>query len=178
MAGSAGRLIVAALVAAASGAGAVIAGDPVQALAGRYSHGFANGLVDGSRYHSEDIAEIVPVDRTHAYVRFELQFFNGHRCSLAGIAARRGDTLVYNGSPENAFVHGRPCTLTIRRRGTVLAWADAGGTCKAQCGARGSFSNGDLPWSSKRPIRYLARLRGSTEYREALSEWRSDRAAR
>ncbi|WP_419808816.1 hypothetical protein [Sphingomonas sp.] len=175
MAGATGRLIVIALACAVAGAGAVAAYDPVQALAGRYGRGFANGMVDGSHYRSENIAEIVPVDAAHAYLRFDLQFYNGHSCGLAGIATRRGDALVYTGRPEDGWIDGRPCTLTVRRQGTTLVWDDANGTCKAECGARGSFSNGALPWSSKRPIRYLARLKRSVEYREAIAEWREQR---
>lgn len=175
MAGAAGRLVALALAATAIGAGAVAAYDPVRALAGRYSRGFDNGTVDGSRYRSEDVVEIVPVDRTHAYVRLELAFFNGHSCGEAVIAQRLGDALVYTGPRDDAYVHGRPCRLTIRRSGRSLIWDDAGGTCKASCGARGSFSNGRLPWASKRPIRYMARLKGSREYREALAAWRDRR---
>ena len=181
MARAPGRLIAVAVAGAvalagvAAGAGAVAAYDPVRALAGRYSHGFENGLIGGTRYRSEDIAEIVAVDSTHAYVRFELAFYNGHSCSLAGIAERQGDALVYRGPPDDAYVHGQPCTLTIRRRGAALVWDDADGTCRASCGARGSFINGDLPWASKRPIRYLPMLRRSVEYRDALAEWRGAR---
>ena len=36
---------------------------PVTALAGRYSKHFQNGFVDGSRYWSDDVVEIVPVAR-------------------------------------------------------------------------------------------------------------------
>lgn len=168
-------LIALAGVAAGAGAAAV---DPVRALAGRYSWHFENGDVTGATYGSDNVAEIVPVDPTHAYVRFELAFFNGHSCSLAGIAARQGDALVYRGLPDDTFGdEKRPCRLTIRRVGAKLTWDD-GGTCKGHCGERGSFSKGDMAWSSKRPIRYMARLKGSEEYRDALIEWRTGKAAR
>jgi hypothetical protein len=166
------RRLTLALV-ALSGVAAGAATDPVTTLAGRYSRGFDNAMVSGERYRSEDIVEIVPVDRRHAYLRMELQFFNGHSCSLVGIAQRQGDALVYAGPPDDAFVHGKPCRLTVRRTGKALTWDDAGGTCRAHCGARGSLGDGDLPWASKRPIRYLARLKGSREYREAVAAWRA-----
>jgi hypothetical protein len=150
---------------------------PVTALAGRYSHHFRNGLVDGTVYFSDDVVEIVPVDASHAYVRAELQFYNGHMCSLAGVAAADGDALVYR-APVDEVSSGNagPCTLTLRRTGARLGWDD-GGSCSGYCGARGSFHGGSLPWSSKRPISYLRRLRASSEYRDALSEWRSGKSA-
>lgn len=166
-----------ALVGVAAGAGTATAVDPVQVLAGRYSWHFQNGDISGATYASDDVAEVVPVDATHAYVRFDLAFFNGHSCTLAGIAARQGDALVYRGLPDDSFGNGRPCRLTIRRVGAKLTWDDAG-TCKGHCGERGSFSHGDMAWSSKRPIRYLAKLKGSKEYRDALIEWRTGKPAR
>lgn len=179
MAGQAGRLTALllglALAGVAAGAGAAAVYDPVRALAGRYRHSFENGLIGGVRYRSVDVAEIVPVVSSHAFVHFELAFYNGHSCSLAGIAAREGDALVYRGTPDDAYVHGQPCTLTVRRRGAALVWDDAEGSCKANCGARGSFIRGDLPWANRRSIRDLPRLRRSVEYREALAEWRTSR---
>ena len=86
--------------AAAAGALALLGAappSPVTAFAGRYSHHFENGLIGGSTYGSDHVVEIVPVDRRHAYVRAELQFYNGHSCSLAGVAASHGATLVYRG---------------------------------------------------------------------------------
>jgi len=162
------------LLLAASGM-AVAAGpsSPVSDLAGRYSHRFANGLVNGERYMSEDIVEIVPVDASHAYVRMELAFFNGHSCSLAGIARAEGSALVYH-EPAAATVPGEHCVLTLKRDGTKLRWSDGEGSCQSHCGARGGVSNGDLPWASRRPITYLPRLRGSREYRDALDAWRKE----
>lgn len=65
---------------------AAVPASPVTLLAGRYSKHFQNGFIDGSKYWSDDVVEIVPVDATHAYVRADLQFYNGHQCSIAGIA--------------------------------------------------------------------------------------------
>lgn len=167
-------LIALGLAGAAIGAAAV---GPVQALAGRYSSHDPNGDVSGAKYYTDDVAEIVPVDATHAYVRFELNFFNGHSCSLAGVAEQRGDTLVYQGLPDDTFGDDkRPCRLTIRHTGGKLGWDDDG-TCKGHCGARGSFYRGELAWRSRRPITYLSRLKGSTEYRDALVEWRTGKPA-
>jgi hypothetical protein len=54
---------------------------------------------------------------------------------------------------------------------------DGEGTCKAYCGARGTFSGFDfIPASSKRPITYTARLRASEEYQSAIEDWKAGKA--
>lgn len=150
---------------------------PVTALAGRYSAHFKNGLISGERYFSDDVAEIVPVDASHAYVRFALQFANGHSCSLAGVAKAKGDSLVYV-EPAGKMYGDVRCTLTIARHGAKLAWDDNEGSCRTYCGARGSFIHDDLPWSSKRAITYLPRLKASRQYRDALTEWHTGKSQR
>lgn len=174
MARTTGRLTF--LAASAMLCVAAAADAPVQALAVRYSSHFRNGLVDGSGYWSDNVVEVVPVDATHAYVRFDLQFYNGHSCTLAGVAEAKGSTLVYVEPADKVLTDSR-CTLTIQRQGAKLHWNDEG-SCKAYCGARGSFLNDDLPWASKRPISYLPRLKGSSEYRTALTEWRTGHMVR
>ncbi len=39
----------------------------------------------GENYWSDDVVEIVPVGPDAAYVRLELDFFNGHMCWITGI---------------------------------------------------------------------------------------------
>ncbi len=158
-------------------AAAAVIPSTVAALAGRYDHSFPDQLVSGESYTGTDVVEIVPVDATHAYVRFSLDFYNGHSCSLSGVAEAQGDALVYQEPADKALPGEPPCRLAIRRKGRKLTWDDAG-SCKADCGARGSFSGGDLPWSSKRRITYLARLERSSDYRSALTEWRTGHAVK
>jgi len=157
---------------AAAGAG-VAASDPVTALAGRYERHFRNGMVDGSTHWSDNVVEIVPLDADHAYVRFSLQFYNDHSCGLAGVAHREGAALVYEAAGDDAAP--TRCRLVIRREGAKLAWSDGEGGCRAFCGVRGSLLHGDLPWQSRRPIRYMARLRASPRYRDAIAAWRGAR---
>ena len=144
----------------------------VSSLAGRYSHHFQNGLVSGERYQSDDVVEIVPVDAGHAYLRLSLQFYNGHSCSLAGIARAERDELVYR-EPVSKQIGDQQCTISVRRRGNQLFWTDGSGSCRAYCGARGSLTDGDLPWASRRRIAYLPRLRASSAFHDAMREWRS-----
>ena len=144
----------------------------VGALSGRYSHHRKEGQVNGPDYWVDDVAEIVPVDESHAYFRLHSQFYNGHVCAISGVAQAQGDELVYTGSASDTFAGGGPCRLTLRRKLGTLIWNDDN-TCKAHCGERGSLMGGSLPWSSKRSITYLQRLKGSREYQAALTEWRT-----
>ncbi|MES2987175.1 MAG: hypothetical protein V4808_04645 [Pseudomonadota bacterium] len=146
---------------------------PVNTLAGRYSKHFQNGLVDGSKYESDNVVEIVPVDATHAYFRADLQFFNGHQCGLSGIAKAVGNKLVYT-EKEVPYEGGAACKLTISASGKYLLLDDGEGTCRSYCGARGTFSNYRfIPLSSKRKISYMAKLKGSEEYQGAIDDWKS-----
>src|SRR4051812_16211968 len=145
--------------------------DPTQSLAGRYYRQFPDGLVTGEKYTGEDIVEIVAVNPSAAYFRVGLDFYNGHRCSISGVAKSEGDALVYRDQPP--FL--RQCSLTIRRTGKDLLLDDGESSCKSYCGARGGLSDVRLPYRSKRPIRYLARLKRSREYQEAIAEWQKDK---
>lgn len=130
-------------------------------------------MVDGSKYDSDDVVEIVPVDATHAYFRADLQFYNGHSCGIYGIAKAIGGKLVY-AEKQPMYDGGAVCRLTITTRGKSLLLDDGEGSCQAYCGARGSLSGFDfIPLSSKRPIGYMARLKGSSQYKDAIDAWKS-----
>lgn len=158
-------LILAALVTLAP----VPTSDSAQQLAGRYYNQFPDGLVTGEKYTGENIVEIVPVASGAAYVRLHLDYYNGHTCALAGVAHSVGDALVYQSKDD---WDDQTCVLKIRRTGKSLSIDDNGDTCKGYCGARGSLSGVQLPFASKRPIRYLARLKRSPQYAAAIAEWR------
>jgi len=148
--------------------------DPAQSLAGRYFSQFADGLVTGEKYTGEDIVEVVPVASGAAYVRVHLDYYNGHTCGIYGIATAKADALVYHDSKPN-FESAGGCVLTVRRAGKSLSVDDGAASCSSYCGARGTLSLVNLPYKSKRPVRYLARLKQSSEYRDALTEWRASK---
>lgn len=147
--------------------------DPVKTLAGRYSTHFENATVEGDKYWSDDVVEIVPVDARHAYFNLRLNFANGHSCGLSGIARAKGDALDYV-APAGSRVEG--CHMTLSRNGRWLHLDDHDGSCQSTCGSRGGYGGEGQPWKSKRPITYLSRIRGSEEYRAALAEWRKEEA--
>ncbi len=161
--------VLAAVALAAFAGGAVAAASMPEALAGVYKVRFQNGLVTGETYRSEDVLEIVPTGPAAAYVRTSLEFYNGHQCSLSGIAHVEGADLVYR-EPKARQVGDQRCVLHVTRKGGKVLLSDQDGSCKAYCGARGSLSGDDFPASSRRPIRYMARLKASREFKEALAE--------
>lgn len=164
-------LAIAGLVVVGAGS-AALSGNATAALSGRYGRHFINGDMDGNVGGSDDVVEIVPAGDGAAYVRVELQFYNGHQCSIAGIGAVEGGRIVYD--DRAAFQPGDPpCVLTVSRKGNSLLLDDADGSCKAYCGARGSLSRATLPFASRRPIRYLARLKASREFTDALQAWKA-----
>ncbi len=161
-----------ALILALAGIAAAPA-SPVTALAGRYAKHFQNGFVDGSKYWSDDVVEIVPIDATHAYFRADLQFYNGHECGISGVAKAVGNTLVYK--EKTPQLEGeQACKLTISVKGKSLLLDDGDGSCHYYCGARGTLTKFDfIPAASKRPITYMDRLKGSSEYKEAIADWKA-----
>lgn len=143
---------------------------PIHDLEGVYKVRFENGDVEGNRYQSENILEIVPYGVAAAYFRIHLEFFNGHECATFGMARWEARKLVYdsraNGSGQRA------CHLEITLEDQRVRLSDLVGevhTCEELCGARGSMQS-DWPRASRRTIRYKSRLRGSWQYRAAVAE--------
>lgn len=131
---------------------ATAADAPMQQLAGRYTHRFKNGDTSGEVYYTTDVVEILPLDQERAVVNLDLNFFNGHSCSVYGIATLNGGRLIYREEEPNPWSDGG-CQLEIWRDGNKLRWAEAEGTsCQSNCGARGGLSVGDISYRSRRKI--------------------------
>jgi len=126
-------------------------------LAGRYTRTFRTGLVSGENYMATDVVTVVATSRTRALVNFDLTFFNGHICSLTGIARLEGRALVYR--RPGRFAGDPPCILRLWRQGARLRWNADNNSCREDCGARGSFTDGGMRWSSRRPISRAGRAR-------------------
>ena len=147
----------------------------MERIAGVYKHRFTSGLIVPGReetesYQAENIVEIVPHDREHVYVRVHLDFFNGHTCGIYGMARFEDGRFVYR-DPEPPIAGDAPCVLTVGEENGKLTLRDrpspdAGRTCEAYCGARGSLDY-EIGMDKRRPIRYLDRLKASRQYREA-----------
>lgn len=143
--------------------------DP-QSIAGVYKVRFANALVGGETFKSEDILEIVPVAADAAYFRTHLEFYNGHICAINGIGHVQGAQLVYHQELDHSsFPTGTTeCILRIGQIGPNIR-LDDNNSCKDYCGMRGSFMGVTFPAASRKPIRYMARLKASKEYKAAIA---------
>jgi hypothetical protein len=116
----------------------------------------------------EDILEIVAYTSDKIYFRIHLEFYNGHTCDLLGIAKYEDGAFVYRGPAGGTDI----CVLAIRPVNKDVTLEDVGGHCKsASCGARGGYHGVGFPLTSRRAIRYMARLKASKEYANAVSEF-------
>jgi hypothetical protein len=142
---------------------------PIETLAGVYKTQFKNGNIDGDKYQSEDILEIVKVSPKAAYVRTHLEFFNGHVCNIHGVADLEDGALVYHAREKN--VQGDLCVLSVRLvRGRVTLEDQEGHCAIGTCGNRGMFNRTTFDLKQRRPIRYMKVLLDSDQYKEAVGE--------
>lgn len=174
-----GAALGAALSAAASDDGAR---QLMDRMAGVYKHRFMSGAVVPGKadepYQAEDVIEIVPYDADHVYLRVHLDFYNGHDCTIWGMARYEQGAFVYHGhEPEP---EGSPqCALRVgidkdRLRLTDRDGEQGASSCTlAYCGARGSL-NYDIGMDKRRDIRYMDRLKASRQYKQALDELEKD----
>jgi len=133
----------------------------LDSVKGVYRHRFENGDVEGRKFPGEDILEIVPLSPKTAYFRLHLDFFNGHLCSLWGVADAVESGLLYRADA---------CRFTVRFDESQVTLLDEGGRCREEaCGARGSIDGATFENGSRRAIRYLDRILASRQYKEALA---------
>jgi len=162
------RLVALATVIALT-APALAADGVVDRLAGVYKSQFKNGNIDGGKYQSEDILEIVKVSADKAYVRTHLEFFNGHVCNIWGVAKVEDGALVYRAKEKN--VEGNLCALSVRIKNGDVILDDKDGACAiGTCGNRGMYNGTKFPLKSRRPIRYMKVLLDSDEYKDSIDE--------
>jgi hypothetical protein len=147
----------------------------IDGLAGVYKSQFKNGNIDGGKYQSEDILEIVKISPTAAYVKAHLEFFNGHVCNIKGVADAEGGALVYHG-PNN--IEGKPCQLSVKLVHGKVTLDDKDGHCAiGTCGNRGMYNGTSFDAKRRRAIRYMEILLKSDDYKSAVQE-HDDRAKR
>jgi hypothetical protein len=72
----------------------------------------------------------------------ELNFYNGHECSLSGGALYRKDrSFVFDDSPRNALSDTQTCRLAIILSDDGVKFRDITGGCKVNyCGVRGGWN--------------------------------------
>jgi hypothetical protein len=143
-------------------------------VAGVYKTQFKNGDVNGDKYPSEDVLEVVPIDDHAAYVRMDLEFFNGHSGRIFGIATYGRNSLIY----DNGEQGDERCVVEyVWSSDKVMTRADYDKTpgCREYHGARGSLDRAEFLVKKKQTIRYMDRLKNSREFKEAMSKYRNAR---
>jgi hypothetical protein len=122
-------------------------GDPIEGgrlaakIAGRYRHRFQNGDVQGDRFTSTDTLTIRRVGTASIHFDIELNFYNGHSCSLSGGALYRKDgSFVFDDlSANNDLDDTLACRLAIVPSAGGVKFYDLNGGCRTYCGARGGW---------------------------------------
>jgi hypothetical protein len=170
------------LIAGHAHAAATDAARTIAGLEGVYKRKFMNSYVHSTgdeMYESEDIIEIVRYDDKRVYFRVDLAFINAHSCSISGIAPYEKGKIVYS---EPAREGEKKCTFTLRPTKDAIRFtdmvSDQSSSCHfSHCSMRGSLTSGSVPKKSRRPIRYMDRLKKSIEYEQALERLRENEAS-
>lgn len=146
-------------------------------IGGVYKQRFQSAVVVPGKadepYQAENVVEVVPYDDEHLYLRAHLEFYNGHVCDIAGMAGYEHGAFVYR-DPTPPLKGEHPCALRLhvtdkRLTLTDRVTPDTEATCRAYCGARGSWDY-EIERGQRREIRYLERLKKSREYRKAVED--------
>ena len=120
------------------------------AMKGSYRHSFPNSDVDGDHFTSTDTLDIAPLP-DHA-IRFsaDLQFYNGHECSIDGVAKfAKAGFFVFQDKANNAGPLG--CVLEIIPDKDGVRLSDPTGGCKMiSCGERGGYSGAAFTFKDRR----------------------------
>ena len=140
----------------------------IQKIEGVYKEQFQNATVQGKKYQSENVLELVRVSKASLYFNLHLEFSNAHECNLFGLAkfAKSRQFVYQNDEAEDEH----PCVFTIGLSESDVLLDDVRGTCQTFCGGRGSLSNIRMPLSEKRVIKYMDRLKKSKYYKESTSQ--------
>ena len=142
-------------------------------VAGVYKKRFKNSTVNDEDYESEDILEIVPINKTAAYVRMELAFFNGHSCSLSTVFEYESNR-AFIAFADDYRAPGYGCTMKMEVGYKALRFLDiskGANDCKIHCGARGSLDEVEFTRSKKRKIRYMSRLVNGRHFKSATENY-------
>lgn len=152
-------------------------GNPAEAKAkldkmtGVYKRRFKNEYMSGDTYESEDVFEFVPISDSAAYLKMYLNFFNGHRCSIAGVAEyKKVGGFVFQDDDDAVLDQ---CLLTVTLTGDKIDFTDPTGSCQKFCGTRGRFSNKGFELNRRRTIRYMPIILGSKDYTTAIEAYES-----
>ena len=136
--------------------GVTAAGDPGEAaqaaaaIAGSYRHSSPNSDVQGNDFLSTDTLEITELPNAAIHYSLELQFYNGHACSLEGTATyrRAGFFVDQRQTDQPKFPL---CVFEILHGEDGVKFADPTGACRMMsCGARGGYNGAQFSFKDRR----------------------------
>lgn len=136
---------------------------------GAYRRSFRSGDTTGAKYRVTDTLEILGVEKDRVYFSVDLNFYNGHTCSLSGIAESEKGALVYR---DNSDDPDKPCKLRLIPAKGRIMFEDAEQQCRATCGARGGYNGAEFSMTSRRKLTGKERQQALSDYRSALEEQR------
>jgi hypothetical protein len=148
----------------------------IDQIAGVYKKRFKNAFyVDASKglmesCVAEDILEIVKVTENIIYFKFHLEFFNGHICSMFGIAYYIGNNAFLFKDETFPFEddEGRRCNLKIIVTAQNIELIDNYGCRSSYCGTRGGINGQSFKRKTRRPIKYMKLLKSSADYQQSI----------
>lgn len=133
-------------------AGVTKDGDPAKALrkaaaiVGTYTHSFKNATAQGDRYRSTDSLELASQPGGKLHFKVDVNFANGHSCSIEGASKYKANGAFVYQSSEN----GENCVLEIFAGDKAVEFQDPLGGCKSYCGARGSLAGAKFRYSERK----------------------------
>ena len=136
--------------------GVTAPGDPgkaaqaAAAIAGSYRRSFPNGDVQGDDFLSTDTLKITELPNNAIHYSLELQFYNGHECSLEGTAnyRRAGFFADQQKTDQPKFPL---CVFEILPMADGVKFADPTGACKMMsCGERGGYNGAQFSFKDRR----------------------------
>ena len=120
------------------------------AIAGNYQRSFPNGDVQGDNFLSTDTLRITDLPHNAIHYTLELQFYNGHECSLEGTAnyRRAGFFVDQQKTDQPKFPL---CVFEILPDENGVKFADPTGACKMMsCGERGGYNGAQFSFKDRR----------------------------
>ena len=132
-------------------------GDPAEAkrkiaaLVGSYTHRFRNGDTSGDKYWSTDTLDIEKASDDSILYSVELNFYNGHTCSMEGEASytHRGIFVAEIQRDEDKM-----CYFELIPTATGVKLGDPTWKCRdSTCGNRGSYDKAFFSYTRRTPLK-------------------------
>jgi hypothetical protein len=139
----------------------------IDGFEGLYRYKFKNGLMNGTKYESENRLALLKLTPISAYFNTHLEWANGHSCDLSGVAdLDTNGALVY----RKPSIEDRICIFSIKATSDGLVFGDEGGACRLiSCGARGRLAGVEFKFKERGKLP-ADEIRKSRDFERAVEE--------